>query len=295
MRALLYLFIRNGGFVTFVLVEALCFFLIVEFNTRQNSIWAHSMGLFGGNVMQKRQKAFDYLSLDRQRDSLARENARLQEMLANERYQRLQLIYQDSTLMKYRDSLLRADTVRRRESRPAFDFMPARVVSNAISGANNFLMLDKGSADGVEANMAVVSRNGLVGITRHVTPHFSYVMSLLHRQTKISAKIKKYNAFGSLIWEGGDPEIMTLRYIPKHFIIEPGDTIVTSGFSQMFPKGLMIGRVEEKPKPDGENPYFLIVSVRLSQDMTTVEDVYAVKNRYAAEMDSLKQQFVHEQ
>ncbi len=295
MRALLYLFIRNGGFVTFVLVEALAFFLILEFNTRQNSIWAHSMGMFGGNVLARRQKAVDYLSLGRQRDSLAEENARLQEQLANERYQRLQLVYQDSALMKYRDSLLRADTVRVKKARPAFDFLPARVVSNAISGANNFMVLDKGSRDGATADMAVVSRSGIVGIVRHVTPHFSYVMSVLHRQTKISAKIKKYNAFGSLVWEGGDPALMTLRYVPKHFVINAGDTIVTSGFSQMFPKGLMVGRVEDKPKPDGENPYFLVVSVRLSQDMTTVEDVYMVKNRFAVEMDTLKKQFIHEQ
>lgn len=295
MRALLYLFIRNGGFVTFVLVEALAFFLILEFNTRQNSIWAHSMGLFGGNVMERRQKAVDYLSLGRQRDSLARENARLQELLANERYQRLALLYQDSTLMQYRDSLLRTDTLRAKNARPAFDFLPARVISNSISGANNFIMLDKGSREGINANMAVISRSGIVGITRHVTPHFSYVMSVLHRQTKVSAKIKKYNAFGSLVWEGGDPEVMTLRYIPKHFIIAPGDTIVTSGFSQMFPKGLMIGRVAEQPRPDSENPYFLVVPVRLSQDMTTVEDVYMVRNRFAVEMDTLKKQFIDEQ
>lgn len=295
MRALLYLFIRNGGFVTFVLVEALAFFLILEFNTRQNSIWAHSMGLFGGNVMERRQKAVDYLSLGRQRDSLARENARLQELLANERYQRLALLYQDSTLMQFRDSLLRTDTLRTKNIRPAFDFLPARIVSNSVSGANNFIMLDKGSREGIDADMAVISRSGIVGITRHVTPHFAYVMSVLHRQTKISAKIKKYNAFGSLIWEGGDPAIMALRYIPKHFIIEPGDTIVTSGFSQMFPKGLMIGRVAEKPRPDSENPYFLVVPVRLSQDMTTVEDVYLVRNRFAAEMDTLKKQFIDEQ
>jgi rod shape-determining protein MreC len=290
MRALFFLFFRNGGFVTFVLVEALCFWLIVEFNERQNSIWAHSMSLLSGDISTRRQNVSDYFSLNRQRDSLAAENAHLQQQLAAERYLRLQRAYSD-TLRNgaLRDSsAIRPDSIRLREARPQFQFVSARVIGNAIGGANNFITLNKGSKDGLEPDMAVISRNGIVGIVRHVTGRYAYAMSVLHRQVKISAKLKNHNAFGSLIWEGKNPSIMTLRYIPKHFVIQPGDTVLTSGLSQMFPRDVMVGTVAEAPTPDSENPYFLTVLVRLSQDMTTAEEVYVVKNLHAAELDSLR-------
>lgn len=290
MRALFLLFFRNGGFVTFVLVEALCFWLIVEFNERQNTIWAHSMSLLSGDISTRRQNVADYFSLNLQRDSLAAENARLQEQLANERYLRLQRAYSD-TLRNgaLRDSnTIRPDSMRLKQARPQFQFIPARIIGNAIGGANNFITLNRGSRDGLMPDMAVISRNGIVGIVRHVTTKYAYAMSVLHRQIKISAKLKNYNAFGSLVWEGENPGIMTLRYIPKHFIIHPGDTILTSGYSQMFPTDIMIGTVAENPKPDIENPYFLTILIQLRQDMTTAEEVYVVKNLHAVELDSLR-------
>jgi rod shape-determining protein MreC len=290
MRALFILFFRNGGFVTFVVVEALCFWLIVNFNERQNSVWAYSMGLLSSDISDKRQKTSDYFSLRRQRDSLAAENTRLQQQLANERYVRLQMAYSD-TLHNgaLRDSTAIApDSVRLRKGRPRYQYIPARIISNTIGSGNNFLVLNRGSNDGLTADMAVISEQGIVGIVRHVTPGYAYVMSVLHRQTKISARLKKSNGFGSLTWERSDPSIMTLSYIPKHFVIAPGDTVMTSGFSQMFPKEVMIGTVEEPPLPDEDNPYFLKVQVRLSQDMTTAESVYVVKNLDAAELEALR-------
>jgi rod shape-determining protein MreC len=290
MRALLNLFFRTGGFVTLVVVEALCFWLIVSFNERQNSIWAYSMSLFTGDISDRRQKASDYFSLEAQRDSLANENARLQQQLANERYLRLQSAYSD-TLRNgaLRDSsVLRPDAERLQAARPFFKYIPARIISNTIGSANNFITLNRGSDDGITPDMAIISRNGIVGIVRHVTPRYAYCMSILHRQVKISAKIKQYNAFGSLVWEGNNPDVMELRYVPKHFIIHPGDTILTSGFSQMFPKDMMIGTVAEPPIPDRDNPYFLTVLVRLSQHLTAAEEVYVVKNTHIAELDSLR-------
>jgi rod shape-determining protein MreC len=290
MRALFLLFARNGAFVLFVLLEALCFWLIVEFNEKQNSIWAHSMSLLSSDLSNRRQEAADYFSLSRQRDSLAAENARLQQQLANERYVRLQKAYSD-TLRNgtLRDSsVLLPDSVRLKRGRPQFQYLPARVISNHIGGVNNFITLNKGSNDGLVPNMAVVTREGIVGIVRHVTPRYAYAMSILHRQVKISAKVKRFNAFGSLTWERSNPGIMTLSYIPKHFAIQPGDTIVTSGFSQMFPQGVMVGTVAELPIPDSENPYFTKIQVRLSQDMTIADAVYVVKNLHEAELETLR-------
>jgi rod shape-determining protein MreC len=88
---------------------------------------------------------------------------------------------------------------------------------------------------------------------------------------------------------------MTLKYIPKHFEVKAGDEVVTSGFSQMFPKKILIGYVEGDIAQDPENPYFLSMKVRLSQDMSTVGDVYVVKNIFQPEQDSIQAKVSNEQ
>ncbi len=294
MGSLLQLFIRNGGFVTLVLVEAFCFYIIVQFNDRQQAVYAHSFGRFSGNVLERRQHLLDYWSLDSRVDSLTKENSQLQQELANRGS--VQLALRDTFFSVRYDSLLRSDSVRQRVMRPEFIYLTAAVISNSINGANNWLMLNRGSDDGLQSDMAVVTRSGIVGIVRNVNRNFSLVMSVLHRQSKISAALKREKAFGSLVWEGGDPEVMTLKFIPKHFDkIQVGDTVLTSGYSQMFPHGHMIGTIIQKPEQDPENPYFLNMQVRLSQDISTVQDVYVVKNIFDAQIDSLQRSIRDEQ
>lgn len=294
MGSLLQLFIRNGGFVTLVLVEAFCFYIIVQLNDRQQAIYAHSFGRFSGNMLERRQHMLDYWSLDARVDSLAQENSRLQQDLANRNA--VQVDLRDTFFSVRYDSLFRNDSIRHRVTRPEFTYLTAAVIGNSINGANNWLMLNRGSSDGLQSDMAVVTRSGIVGIIREVNRDFSLVMSVLHRQTKISAALKKERAFGSLIWEGGDPAIMTLKFIPKHFDkIQVGDTVITSNYSQMFPHQHLIGTIAEKPVQDPENPYFLNMQVRLSQDMSTVQDVYVVRNIFALQIDSLQRTQHNEQ
>ncbi len=293
MGKILQLLLRNGGFVTLVLVEAFCFFIIVQFNDRQNAIFTHTTGIVAGRTLEKRQQFSDYIGLRERMDSLSQVNAYLQTALANARI--VKIPRRDTSFIVLFDSLNQTDSVRRKVMRPLYEYYTATVISNSISSANNWLMINRGSKDQVAPNMAVVTNNGIVGIVRHVDAHFSMVMSVLHRQAKISAALSKFNAFGSLIWEGGDPSVMTLKYIPKHFEVKAGDEVVTSGFSQMFPRKILIGHVEGSIAQDPENPYFLSMKVRLSQDMSTVGDVYVVKNIFQPEQDSLQVKVSNEQ
>lgn len=287
MGKLLQLLLRNGGFVTFLLVELVAFAIIVNFNSRQNEIWANTTGIFGGRALEKRQMASDYFSLYETADSLSHVIDSLQARLSNAR--QVQVPIRDTFFLVNYDSLSRTDSVRRKTVRPQYEFTTARVIKNAISGANNWLIINRGSSEGIQPDMAVVSPAGIVGIVRHVGAHFSLVMSMLHRQTKISVALpNQKNAFGSLIWEGGDPNEMTLRYIPQHFIVKENEPVVTSGYSLMFPQGHPVGRVIGTPKPDPENPYFLEIRVGLSQDMATVRDVAVVRNLFKTELDSLE-------
>lgn len=293
MGNLLQLFVRFGGFVTFVLVEAFCFFIIVQYNDRQDAIFSHSWGILAGNVLEERQEWTDYFGLSERVDSLMKENAALQSQVANART--FQMPYRDTQFLVLRDTLRKvdgSDSVLHKTTRPLYEFIAAKVVGNSITSTNNWLMINRGLEDRVKPGMAVVSGRGVVGIARHVGRRFTSVMSVLHGQSRISAALKLKNGdlpAGSVVWEGGDPALVTLRFIPKHFfeLVEVGTPVVTSGLSGLFPKALQVGTVYEKPTADPENPYFLNIKVRLSQDMSSVQDVFVVKNAFAAEMDSL--------
>lgn len=288
MGRLLQLIIRNGGFFTFLLVEAFCFYVVIQYNTKQNAIFTHSMGLAAGHMLEKRREWVNYFSLQQRADSLQSANAQLLADLALA--QAVQLPYRDTFFT------IRTDTIRLGDSmaihkiaRPQYRFIAARVIGNTINSANNWLFINRGSNDGLRPGMGVVTGKGIVGIVRHVDPNFSAVMSVLHREAKISVTLKKEKALGSLVWEGGDPSIMTLKFVPRHFSVKAGDEIVTSGYSELFPKGIPVGRIAGEPIPDKENQYFWILKVNLSQDMSSVSDIYAVDNIFQTELDSLKQ------
>ncbi len=287
MGRLLQLLLRNGGFVTFLLVELGCFAIMVNFNGRQGEIWANTTGIFGGRALEKRQMAFDYFSLYETADSLAHVVDSLQARLSNAR--QMQVPVRDTFFLVNYDSLSKTDSVRRKTVRPQYGFITAKAIKNSISGANNWVIINRGTHDGIQPDMAVVSPAGIVGIVRHVSSNFSLVMSVLHQQAKISVSLpNQKNAFGSLTWEGGNPSQMTLRYIPQHFVVKENEPVVTSGYSLMFPQGHPVGTVIGVPKADPENPYFLEINVRLSQDMSTVRDVAVVYNLFGPELDSLQ-------
>jgi rod shape-determining protein MreC len=281
MRTLLQLLFRNGGFVTFVLVEALCFYLIVNNNPTQGAVWNNSMRLAGGHVQEMNRQATDYLSLKTQIEALKAENATLRTELYNKRYMQVQLL---DTLYR-----LRVDTgaLALLPSVPEYLVIPANVISNTVNGRNNWLTLNRGARSGVLPNSAVIGPNGVVGIVRYVDGNFARVMSLLHRQTKLSVSLK--GQLGSLVWEESDgPNSMTLNDIPKDIQPFLGDTVLTSGYSTMFPGGQMVGTVSGIDLPEGSNFYAL--KITLSQNLSRTNQVYVLKNIYAGALDSLQNQ-----
>jgi rod shape-determining protein MreC len=227
-------------------------------------------------------------------DSLRNENVKLHAELALARM--VQVPYRDTFFTIQIDSLFKGDSAWvKKTTRPQYRFIAAKAIGNTITSASNWLIINRGSDDGLRPDMGVVTGSGIVGIVRHVGQHFSTVMSVLHRDTKISVSLKKEKALGSLIWEGGDPALMTLKFVPRHFKIIKGDEVVTSGYSEIFPKGVPVGIIEEAPKTDQENQYFWEIKVRLSQDMSSVDNVYVVDNIFYTELDNLKQNMKNEQ
>jgi rod shape-determining protein MreC len=272
MRGLYQLFAAYGNFLLFLFLEGLSILLLLQFNHRQSEIFNHSWMLLTAGTERQVDELGDYVNLRNEVFKLQGENQALKQALENAKF--ANTVKQDSLP---RDSTLQP-----------YAFVAANVISNSITTTTNYLRIDRGSADSVATSMGVISSDGIVGVVRAVTPNYSSVMSLLHRQTRVKAAVGNDGYFGTLRWNGLSPQKMLLEAVPKHATVEPGDTVYTSGYSQLFPPGIIIGTVEEVNLAPGQN--FYSISIKLRNDLSRVRYVYVVRNRMREEHKQLEEQ-----
>lgn len=167
-----------------------------------------------------------------------------------------------------------------------FRFIVANVVNNSISRPYNYLTINKGALDGVRPEMGVINATGVVGIVSVTGPHSARVISLLNPNFRLSCKLKHTDNIGSLVWDGRDPDIALLEELPRHTVYQPGDTVVTSGYSDVFPAGLPVGVVMQDDYNDQEN--FFTLKLRLLSDFSSLNNVQVVVSSMSAEYKSLE-------
>lgn len=170
---------------------------------------------------------------------------------------------------------------------PDFTFISAAVIRNSVDAQHNYLVLDCGSDAGVEKGMGVITGRGVVGIVSAVTRNYAYVISLLSTGQSVSAKLTASGAFGPMYWSGTSIDKMMLREIPVHVQAAPGDTVVTSGFSTLYPPGIPIGTVLETRINQGSTQD---LTVRLFEDFRSLHYVYIVRNNNGPELQELYEQ-----
>ncbi len=212
----------------------------------------------------------EYIHLKDDNASLAEDNARLRNSLKD-------ALYENDTLHT---------TIVDSTNHQQYNFITAKVINNSVNRRNNYLTLNKGSMQGIKPEMGVISSDGIVGIVKQVSPHFCTVMSLLHKDARISAKIKRNDFFGSLVWEGGSPFFASLKEIDKTVPVQKGDTIVTTSFSSIFPAGIMIGRITDSRVAAGSN--FHDIEVHLSTPFQKLSHVYIINNILKEEQRTLE-------
>ena len=274
MRNLLQFFMRFGGLLLFALLEGVCFYLIVQFNQKQRQIYLSSAGAVVGGLYERYDNTVDYLNLKDQIKNLMEENARLRRQVPG--INNLDIAKIDTNEVAIEDSVIHR-----------YIYIPAKVINNSITSSNNLLTLNQGRKHGIEPHLGVMGKNGLVGIVWNVRDRYSSVMSLLHRQTRISAAIRRNGYFGSLVWKKNDPQFMQLEAIPKHASVEIGDTIQTSGYS-IFPEGIIIGTVESRTIDPGDN--FYTIEVKLNNDISKLKHAYVVKDLLADEIKKVEEE-----
>jgi rod shape-determining protein MreC len=270
MRSLFRFLIRNYFLMMFLALEAISLTLMVSFNNYQRVTFLNSSNNLFGTVYERFSNMDDYFSLSRTNAHLAAENASL----------RRQLQFRIQNQEKY--PLNRPDTV----EAPAYIFTSAKVISNSTNKQFNYITLNKGSRQGIKPDMGIINTEGVVGVITNVSLNYSTGLSLLNKRMSIPAKIKKDNYFGALVWDGEHFNTADLKEIPYHIIVNIGDTVVTSGYSNIFPEGIMIGIISKWDQESGTN--FYNIKVELSTNFKTLKYVEVVQNTKRAELIKLE-------
>lgn len=277
MRNLWLFLIKYYALFLFIFLEVVAFILLVNSNNFQRATVLNSANEVVGNWYNMVNRSEDYLSLTEINDSLSAEN----ELLKNELKSTFYNPKVDTGT--YRDTLMVNDTLRIKQ----YKYIIAKVINNSITKRNNYITLNQGSLHGIHKNMGVICSNGIVGIVKDVSPHYSTVISLLHKDIKISAQTKATKDFGSLVWDGYNPRKAQLIDIPNHVTIRRGDKVITTAFSSIFPEGIPIGVVTNAEIKTGDN--FYTVDVQLSTPFEHLEYVYVIDNRMGAEQQRLEE------
>lgn len=274
MYGILQFLSRFGTVFLFFVLEAISIYLIVRFNENQGQIYNSSASLISGQILSRYDRVAAYFGLRDQITFLQEEVVRLEQ--ENKRS-----YFQDYGLTD--TAVVQVDSI---HYMPLYTYVPAEIINNSVSSRKNMLTINRGTAHGVAPSMGVITSNGVIGIVRHSTKHLSSVMSALNTQIRVSASVRNKGYFGSLIWKGGDSRYLRMVDVPKHNQVHPGDTIETSGFSSVFPGGIMIGTIEKCWVPSGESNYQ--IDVRLKTDFTRTRQVYVVKNLFRQEFQELE-------
>lgn len=255
--------LRYCNWFVFLLCEVISLVLLFTYNNYQGSIWLSSANVMTGKVYEVNAGVEQFFSLTDINEQLTKRNMYLEHQVQAMSSQIADKT-SDSVLLKMENYVLMKN----------FRLIPAKVVSNSITNKNNLITIDKGEADGVRKDMGVGCGRGVVGIVFMVGQHYSVVMPLLNSNSNISCSIDKRGYFGYLHWTGGNSRIAFMDEVPRHAHFKLYDKVVTSGYSSVFPPGLIIGKIIHVYNSSDGLSYRCMVE--LSTDFAKLRDVCVI-------------------
>lgn len=279
MQQIINFLIRYKNFLLFAFLLSLSFIFTVQSHSYHKSKFINSANFFSGGVYESVSGIQDYFHLKTYNRQLLEENARLREIANDDEISVLELVATDfDTLTAQTSTMVFPES--------QFHFIPARVIHNSYAKTDNFLTLKAGAKDSVARDMGVITSKGIVGVIDKVSTRYSTVISILNTSFLTNAKLKSSNHFGTLKWDGNDPNTMQLIDMQQQAQITVGDTIETSGQSAIFPKGIPIGTIASYALEESKN--FYVINVQLFNDMTNVGHVYVVQNEDLEEIKTVE-------
>lgn len=271
MRNLLDFLRKYHHWFLFILLEVISGVMLFKFNSYQGSVWLSSANYFSGKVFEAESNVTSFFSLTRANEELTMRNFYLERQLAQ-----LRRLYTDATNDTTAEERIELQFLSQ------YRLIPAKVVANTINKPDNLLTINKGKVDGVEVDMGVACGNGVVGVVYLVSDHYAVVIPALNAvASRISCAIRDRNYFGYLHWTGGDPTIAYVEDIPRHAHFKKGEWIVTSGYSSIFPQGVLVGKIEKVFNSSDGLSYKL--QIRLSTDFSCLRDVVVISDKSIGE------------
>jgi rod shape-determining protein MreC len=272
----LFAFIRRYSVLFFFLfLEVVSILLLFRYNKFHQASYMDAAGEITGSIETQYSRIDNYFGLKKENEDLRRKLNELQNQL-KENFQS-----PDTSSHIVTDTVM----IDISGSKRKYLYLDAVVVNNSISLPNNYITIHRGTKQGIEPAMVVVGPNGVIGVVLDATENFSTVMSMLHKQSRISARLKKTGESGRIEWDGVSPGRVQLKDIPKSVKLNVGDTVLTSQYSD-FPAGIMVGTIEKVILEQSTNNYLL--QVKPSTDFSRIQNVFVVKNLHRQEQRELE-------
>jgi rod shape-determining protein MreC len=274
----IFLFLKKYAILLlFLFLQMISLVMLFSYNDFHQTIYWTFSNEISGSINKKVNSVEEYFSLRKENENLKEQNALLLGQLSTTG------ISPDTTSHIEEKSLVKDSITLSKQ----FNYMPSKVLSSSVFLPQNYIMLHRGSAQGVKPNMAVVGTEGLVGTVVFSSKNMSLVMSLINRESKVIATLKKGSGLGEISWDGMDPSILLLEKVPQTIKVNKGDTVITSPYSDRFPPGVTIGYVDKVDFDQETNTYRL--KIRTAVDFNTIYHAYVVRNLLQAEIDELKE------
>ena len=267
MRNLIEFIKKYNHWFVFVLLEVVSFVLLFKFNSYQGSVWFSSANAVAGKVYEVDAAVKNYFSLTKINEQLNQRNLYLEQTVRRlqDKIERLEP-QEDSSWL----ALTQAEVLK------DYKLIPAKVITNSVDKRDNFITIDKGRADGVRKDMGVACGNGVVGVVYMVSEHYAVIIPLLNSKSNVSVTIRKRGYYGYLHWTGGAADLAYVDDIPRHAHFRLGDFVETSGYSSIFPPGIIAGQVLHVYNSADGLSYR--VQVRLTTDFGNLRDVCVIDN-----------------
>lgn len=276
MQSLIYFLVKARPWILLIIYTVAGLTLLFRNNPYQHSVWLTSANAVSASLYNTASGVSSYFKLREINEELYQRNAMLE----------LEIINLQNQIRHYAD-MEYAATQPVDSSLSRYTFYLAHVINNSVNRPNNYITIDRGELDGIKPEMGVVDHNGIVGIVNVVGPHSARIISVLNSNLRISCKVKGYEQVGSLVWDGKKPDEAILEELPRHAVFNPGDTIVTSGYSTVFPEGVPVGIVERSLDDYDEN--FFALRVKLFTDLSTLSTVRIIADNMKEELIKTEQ------
>lgn len=272
MRNLLNFLVKYNNLIIFLLLEGIAFYWLTTGNNYHNSVMVKSVQSVTRGVEQRISNLRTYLNLRVINSNLAAENEALRNSI--ERLVKKENVTFISTI----------DTLFKQQ----YQYTSAEVINNSVNRQKNYFTLNKGRRQGLAEDMAVTYDNKAAGVIVGCSDNYSVAISLLNLDFRVSARIKSSGYFGSLNWDGHNPQHAVLNEIPQHINVSVGDTVETTGFSAIFPEGTLIGAISDVEASGSD---FYNIRVELFTDFRKLRYVTVIGNIKKTEQRQLEKQF----